>query len=66
MMAMARDLDAGRPLGSGVEWRVGDRYIMKNSWPTVRAMDVGSSPAPTPIPESKMKSAAQALWPHLP
>jgi hypothetical protein len=67
MTAIARDLDAGRPVGSGVEWRVGDRYIMKNSWPVARAdvMDAGSSAPVMTDSTSRPKSAAKALWPDL-
>jgi hypothetical protein len=66
MEAAARDLDAGRPIGSGVEWRVGgDRYVMKNSWPTIKAVDAGSS-SPVEVERSEEpRSKAKAIWPNL-
>jgi hypothetical protein len=65
MEAAARDLDAGRPVGSGVEWRVGDRYVMKGSWPTIRtSVDVGSAPSAVEPPRPP-KSPAEMLWPNM-
>jgi hypothetical protein len=63
MMALAHSLDAGRSL----PWRQvsPDRYILEDP-PRPRAPVMDSSPASEPTEIEGPKSAARALWPHLP
>ena len=68
LMIVARNMDAGRSPMAGVRQTLPgvDRYIMEEARRApVANWDSGPSGA-VQAPESKPKSAASALWPHLP
>jgi hypothetical protein len=61
-VAMGRARDEFEQIGP-------DRYVLANSWPAPKPSPGGFSgavAASQAAPETKPRSAGQALWPHLP
>ena len=59
----------GRPSLDEVQQIGPDRYILPNAWPAPKPSVGGFSSAVTAsqaAPDTKPRSAAQALWPNLP